>query len=567
MLGKIGGIKTKNFLAIVAFEMIFAVFFCVVVMYYTEESLKNKIRDMEYLTTKNYADLLDGLIESVVDLSYEMSTERSLPRYHIFEGSKKEEERDVLREKIALVSSSSVYIEDMYLYFDATKEVLSDGESPKLENMDWYDDYCEMNENDNFLVIVSERNKYPGRLTLIYRFAFSAKNTGAVVVVVKMDEISEMLSLSGETRTLLLLDKAGNLCYSNAYSYVKNPGLIPEYLLDGGTGQTYCEEDLLRTSVKSRWLGLRYVCVTSVQELYTMNAMSYVWVVLSGSVVISILGGYLLSRYAYQPIRNILDEVGRDAEHTNEQEYIVKRIREAKRQNENAQHEISELTQKFSNLQMVALQKQIDPHFIYNTIDAIRWMSIEKNGEQENQVADALVVFARMLRGSFRKEGNLICLKDEIESLKEYIYLTNICFGGEIIFDYKVPEELYGVRILRMCLQPLIENAILHGLKGDSFRGRIVLEASAMEESLIISVGDNGVGMTEEECFTWNKLLRGEYVEECEHVGVQNVNQRIRVMYGDQFGVLFRRGKKEGTEVILYIPFENNEYAESKLSL
>ncbi len=200
-----------------------------------------------------------------------------------------------------------------------------------------------------------------------------------------------------------------------------------------------------------------------------------------------------------------------------------------------------------------ALQAQINPHFLYNTLDMINWRLIEI-GEEE--VSQSIVALGNLLRYSTESKYSSVDLEDEIDNIKDYLYLRHS--NSKNVFEYEVKvEEAQGVMLPKLTLQPIVENAIVHGF-ADRKRGNVVdIYGTLEKDRYIISVVDNGVGMTEKQVLNIKKLEPVSY-EGQSHIGLKNVEERIKYMYEDaEFIVVSKFG--HGTTIKIIIPYIRKE--------
>lgn len=198
------------------------------------------------------------------------------------------------------------------------------------------------------------------------------------------------------------------------------------------------------------------------------------------------------------------------------------------------------LRQKESAL--LRLQSQINPHFLYNTLDSIFWMS-ETNGNHD--AAQMALYLSRYFRSNINSQELMITLADEISSIKNYLAIQNIRYNNKFHLDIDVAQELFSKRILRMLIQPLIENAIYHGLEPQTGPGSIKLSAEHKDNALILKVKDNGIG------FQTKNLKKG--------LALKNIEERIHLFYGDSYGMQIESCPSCGTTVILILAWEVKE--------
>lgn len=205
------------------------------------------------------------------------------------------------------------------------------------------------------------------------------------------------------------------------------------------------------------------------------------------------------------------------------------------------------------NIEISRLQSQINPHFLYNTLDSIRWMAVIQGSKNIEQTTGAL---ERLLRNMAKGIGDKITLREELELVGNYIYIQQVRYVE--IFDYicQIPEELLDCRIIKFTLQPIVENAILHGIEPMKQFGEIEISARQENGDLFISIEDNGVGMTEEELEELRTSLANKDKNALSGIGVSNVDVRLKLHYGASYGLIYESSPGEFTRVTVHIPKE-----------
>lgn len=219
----------------------------------------------------------------------------------------------------------------------------------------------------------------------------------------------------------------------------------------------------------------------------------------------------------------------------------------------NQSNYILELSNKKKEAEIKAIVSQINPHFLYNTLDCINWMALKK---EQYEISDMLGNLAQILRygvGDINKE---VSVYDEIQWLKKYISLQQIRFNNSFVLNLDVNENILGCRIHKLLLQPLIENSIIHGFKGYDNNGELKVSIKKFQEGryLVIMVKDNGNGINErklEEIVNNIKLDKNEG----KNIGIKNVYDRMKIYYGNSANFRIESVEGKGTTVTLIIPF------------
>lgn len=214
--------------------------------------------------------------------------------------------------------------------------------------------------------------------------------------------------------------------------------------------------------------------------------------------------------------------------------------------------------EKAKKAELKSLQEQINPHFLYNSLDTIIWMIEKNNVELAVKMVKDLSQFYRI---SLSKGKTWVKVKEEIAHIDYYLRIQKIRYSDILEYEISVDENMYEANILKFILQPIVENAIYHGLKLKREKGKIIINGNITNNMLHFEIIDNGIGMTNEKLEQLKKNLSGNYnAEEIENegYGLVNVNQRIKIYYGNNYGLKIESAYNIGTKVIIEIPFEIN---------
>ena len=209
---------------------------------------------------------------------------------------------------------------------------------------------------------------------------------------------------------------------------------------------------------------------------------------------------------------------------------------------------------KQRNAEIKALEAQINPHFLYNTLDTINWMAIEI---EKYEISNAISALATILRYAIDNSNGIVTIRDEVEWLKKYIFLQQTRLKNTFTCNIHVDQELYEMPIHKLLLQPFIENAILHGFEGMKRTHILCVKMSLKNGTIEIEIEDNGKGI---EASVLEKMNREEFgtLQDKNHIGMENAITRIRMYYGEAAGVHINSTYGEGTKVTIIIPKDTN---------
>ncbi len=205
-------------------------------------------------------------------------------------------------------------------------------------------------------------------------------------------------------------------------------------------------------------------------------------------------------------------------------------------------------------LELSMLQMQINPHFLYNTLSSIKWMAVFQRAKGIESMVNSLGI---VLQASYGKTDEFVQLQEELDVLRHYLNIQKIRYQGKIQMNLlcEVPQ-LLSCYVPRFILQPVVENAVFHGIAPKNGEGEIKIRIAQVQDNLRITVEDNGVGIDEE---ILGNILQKDKGEKQGHIGLANVHSRIRLIYGAEYGIQVESRKGEYTRVNIVMPKENRE--------
>lgn len=445
-----------------------------------------------------------------------------------------------------------------------------------FENETWYREAVERPEEVQLISVVLGRNIVTNRSYSVddvfsLAKAVQAPQTGEVLGVILLDIRHDIIQNSinsvtiGEKGFVFVTDEEDNIVYTpvNDIVYRVNPKWTraeePMSVQIGG-GSYQIRSEL------SPYTGWRTVGVFSMDEV--MSSVNTIVYILLACVIISlvlvIFASVQLSRSLTSPIFK-LKRLMKQAESGN------LNVRFNGRYND----EIGELGQSFNAMiarindliqmvyveqknkrtaEMKSLQEQIKPHFLYNTLDTISWMARDYDAEDIVHLVDALT---NMFRIGLSHGKDIITVKEEITHVSNYLYIQKIRYKDKLNYEIHVEESLYAIEVPKLILQPLVENAIYHGIKAKRGSGTIFITGEPTDENLLFTVRDNGAGMPQEKVDEINRLMSERGVlDEQKSFGLFYIRERIQLCYGEGYGVHVESSLGKGTCVTITLPLD-----------
>lgn len=398
---------------------------------------------------------------------------------------------------------------------------------------------------------------------------------GVLLVDMNYSGIEQMFEKvnDGGVGFVYLCDGDGNIIYhpmqKAIYSgLVKENNLAHANHVDGIFRETFDGEDrdvVVRTVGYTGW---KIVSVTPISELaLDMGQMrNYLFLVVIIILILIGFGNYIISYVVTDPIRKLEDSIA-DLEEgvvnqdvMNEEDIFIggsHEIRHLGRTIKSMIRQMRKLTDDMVREQKAkrkseldALQSQINPHFLYNTLDSVVWM-IE--GERYKDAISMVTALAQLFRISLSKGNNIISIHDEIVHARNYLNIQKVRYKNKFTATIDVDPAIENCATVKLIVQPLLENAIYYGVEHMDGEGEITLRGYEKDGDIFISVSDNGMGIPEETLATLltdKARSRGKG----SGIGLWNVNQRIQIYFGGDYGLIVESELDEGTTVSIHLP-------------
>ena len=392
---------------------------------------------------------------------------------------------------------------------------------------------------------------------------------GVFFIDLNYSAISELCnqSMVGNQGYAFILDAEGNIVYHPQQQQLYNELQTENISLIMGTDQDTVlfgkgSSEKLYSISRSGKTGWTVVNCVRVEELLRKSnkAQSLYVLVAMGLMIVALFFSRFISRSITQPIQQLCDSM----ERVQEGDFSVSDIVVE------SQNEIGSLTKSFNVMthriqdlmeqnireqeakrksELKALQSQINPHFLYNTLDSIIWMA---EGKKNEEVVLMTASLARLLRQSISNEDEVVSIGQEVEYARGYLTIQKMRYKDKMEFQIEVDPSILHIPLIKLVLQPVIENAIYHGLKYKESKGLLLVKGFMKNDNAVLQVIDNGVGMDEETLAHIYERHKVNY--QSNGVGVYNVQKRLQLYYGNEYGITYESKKGEGTTATITIP-------------
>lgn len=393
---------------------------------------------------------------------------------------------------------------------------------------------------------------------------------GVLLIDVRYDSLEQAMGevSIGEDGYLYLMSGDGEIiCHPKAQ--LIDAGLVQEDNLrvagyqEGSYQEKFDGEERITTVKSIGYTGWKAVGVTPVGSL-TLNTLKTrlfaVFIVLLFLLVLAMINAYISSRIT-DPIKELEKSVSKLEKGDLDTPVYVGGSYEIRHLGGSIQRMALRIKQLMRDIEQEheskrksefdTLQSQINPHFLYNTLDIIVWM-IEN--EKKSDAVRVVTALARFFRISLSKGKSIITVKDELEHVRNYLMIQQMRFKNKFTYTIQAEDEVMELASLKLMLQPMVENAIYHGMEFMDGDGEIQIQVWREEEDLYLKVSDNGLGMTEDQ--VENLFKDGSHVpsKRGSGIGVRNVNERVHLYFGESYGVRIQSEPDEGTDVIIHLP-------------
>ncbi len=486
-----------------------------------------------------------------------------------------------LRSVLDSVVNTHAYIDSIYIYLDdapryfASYRGLSDLEtSPDLS---WLPLYQEMDPGTKTMLCQRTGNYSQ---TMISFFRRLLMQNGCVVVNVVPSKLGNIMQtlLTREYEAITLLDKNGSILVSVSnedgcslsQADINRLLGMEDYTIGyqgwfRGEDQTYYintgayDEMMIVTSVSSKLMNKQ--AWSSIQGVLWMFLLN---------IVITLLLSYVTTRRSFAQIERMLDmfdsaEKGLpvaqpDKKVDDEYDMVMNNIIYMFLQENSLKMQLRENQLAKEHSELMALQLQINPHFLYNTLQTLQ-MEIRKGITSPIDTGEMVQRISDILRYALSNPQETVALEEEFRYLRKYAAVQQFRFGDRFIMYYEAEDGLEQTPVFRLMIQPLVENSLLHGMRCDGERMYIWAKAEREDGGVRITVSDTGVGMTEQEI---GELLVRINDESSRSIGLTNLNRRLMLYYGPQSALRIQSEVGKGTEISFWIPAKQTPEAEGE---
>jgi two-component system sensor histidine kinase YesM len=449
----------------------------------------------------------------------------------------------------------------------------------KVTQEDWFKNALEKTENQHFsyphvqYIFDINENQYRWVISLSRAVELTegtSTTQGVLLVDLGYSGLEHLFDgvTTGKDGYVYLISSDGEILYHPKMQLIdsgrlKESNLAAATYKDGNHREEFEGEQRIITVKSIGYTGWKVVGVTPKNVVSLNSIKTRLFIVFLITLILSVLAvinSYISSRIT-NPIKELEKSVGMLEEGnldtpvliggSYEIQHLGNSIKNMAKQIRVLMDDIVSEHEAKRKQEFDALQSQINPHFLYNTLDIIVWM-IEN--EQKNEAVKAVTALARFFRISLSKGKSIILVQDELEHVRNYLMIQHMRFKNKFSYEIHVEEKCMELTSLKLILQPLVENAIYHGMEFMDGEGEIIINVFRLEDDLYFTVSDNGLGMTKEQVESLFTGQAGSTSKKGSGIGVKNVNERIKLYFGEAYGLTISSEPDEGTTITIHLP-------------
>ena len=470
-----------------------------------------------------------------------------------------------IQELIKMPVLAKDYVDSVWVYSEKGNRVITQEGVAVYDTFWGHDriaDYLELDNGKTNLMIVEEESGRK-KLTVFQNVKYGKHSYGIVMQNMDPEALLKELSIPGNAQ-IYLTDGKRILLSTQKELLGEAKEKIPRYdkVIRNGT---YLDKISGISAIVEENYGLEVITSMDMSSYNDQlgRVRTLIFLFLGSMTIFTIILSVVVSVRLYLPIEKIMDSLqeyhsiltGEEEllQNKNELEYILDSIQRTAKAKKNVEQELAERVRLLKKAQAVALQSQINPHFLNNTLETVNWTAIEYLGGR-NEISKMIGALSHILRMAQENSDTVVAVRTEIEHCKYYLEIQKNRYEDKFDVKWEIPAEIMDCQVIRILLQPLVENAIYHGIKPMTNKGLITIKGYTKGEELFLTVMDNGMGMTEDKLRLLQQNMSSDRIKEERHIGVSNVNQRLKLYYGEEYGLEIESKEGKGTSITIRIP-------------
>lgn len=457
-----------------------------------------------------------------------------------------------IKDSLSAFQISREHISGVYVYSLSSDYVITANggvDVGSLPYRQWFRHYSETGLTNFVIPVYASDTDTISHIAVCYGIRIKDELKGLVVFHVSAKELRKIISqdLIYNLEALYLIDNENNVIFSTSpeaeNTISENHVIWPALQLQSPESEPLIslkEQMYLRTSLFSDKLTLVFHAKSDYIGQKTSSIHQTFLLLILVATLIPVLMSLYLSLQFYIAIHRILTSLNADCsdENINEIEFIIKNILALNKSSTHFEQTLAHSIQQLKQAQSLALQAQFNPHFLFNTLNIINMM-VANETEEESDACKAIVLFSDLLYSSVHSNDYIVTLNEELTHAEKYIEIMQMQYKDRFLLKQDFPTDTLSCRVLRLMLQPILENAFLYGMKSMPHGKTFILEMSShiREDHLFINIRNNGNGVSGEKLQELQNIFAQDDILQSRHIGLNNIHQRIRLLYGDDFGL------------------------------
>lgn len=539
-----------SFTSIIVISFTFVIF---VTIKLNSEVVNDEIKNTLNTLMDNNVFLVEQIIENATDellmLSINTQIQDNLKYFHSISSNSNEQ---IISSELYSIGKTNIqrsgYVASFYP-FSSDEHVFSQNEDfmytvdKSLYSEKWFINTMNKNGKINSEFISEDNNWYVRFSTIVYDTDDWTSQLGIISVDVVLDNIATPLKMSplGKTGIVFLLDKD----YNQMLPFTDSEKLTDEAIQNLKQGPAIINNKyygILRNVYLTEWKLVGYTSVDEMNEKY-LNTQRNVIAIGIVAIILAIISELYFSYITSKPIKTLATIMNKKdfVSKTNVPPHLTSNVK-LLYENYNLMidkfddliEQVYISTTKEKEMKLKLLQSQINPHFLYNTLDTVGWLALKYNAPDINKITNSL---GTMLRNSLNSGQDFLTIEQELQQVQSYIEIQKIRYDNSFSTSYCVEENLRDQKIIKLILQPLVENALIHAF--ETYEGYKSIEISCFSQNrdIILNVKNTGNPINIDKVI---KILNGEAINDGSY-GIRNINERLKEAYGNNYGLSYKK--------------------------
>ncbi|KRF43801.1 sensor histidine kinase [Paenibacillus sp. Soil787] len=554
-----------------------------VVMYFQmNKAIETEVSGVNMNSLYRVKDSIDNIFKQMDHVSLEMIYQDDVSAFMLTDITNNNLTANMksIHDKISMYTRSFKYIDSLYVFSERNQYMLSnrlDSSLIEFDDKTWSGNvYQKIEKNMSYRDLRKRNDIYPFYISFTRPAYLYENKIGAVTANIDIEELRKFSNQTTEQSENTYIIDGDVVVYSlNRNEFMANIHSVN--LLNAADALTKIGEphSSIKTIHGQKYIlsvlpsgdnGLTYISLLPLknyeQKMKDLRAFLYVFFGVGAIIVLVV--SLLISIKTFSPVNQIMSMIedqekleplmaSSEKSKWNEVRTITNSIFRTLDAKKGLEQELQLRLHSLRKAQTIALQNQTTPHFLYNTLETIKYLAIELT-KGHNPVSNMVTALSDLLRRSLDTDNPLTDIRDEIQHAKQYVGIMQARYPNKFDVIWQIQESILSCHILKISIQPLLENAFQHGIIPTRNPGQIIITGLRTSDGIVITVSDNGQGIPDTQLKKLQQSMSGGVNLEEKHIGLKNLNQRIKLIFGEEYGVFLTENLHKGTAVFIVIP-------------